>query len=270
MIDKTVIDVDAAVDGIRDGATVMIGGFGGAGLPIPLIDALIAQGAADLTVVNNNAGNGDTGLAALLAAGRVRKLICSFPRQHDSWVFDALYRAGKVELELVPQGNLAERIRAAGAGIGAFYTPTGVGTQLAEGKELREIDGRTYMLEYPLSADFALVGAWAGDRWGNLVYRETARNFGPIMAAAARTTIAQVDHLLPLGELDPEAIVTPGIYVDRLVAVPERIWMRDGEFVGGVDIEGDPLSTASDQAAQAAKAAHADTAGQAGQAKVAS
>jgi 3-oxoadipate CoA-transferase, alpha subunit len=170
-------------------------------------------------VVSNNAGNGDTGLAALLAKGRVRKMVCSFPRQHDSWVFDGLYRAGKVELEVVPQGNLAERMRAAGAGIGAFYCPTAVGTPLAEGKETREIDGRTYVLEYPIRGDVALVGAHRADRMGNVVYRKTARNFGPVMATAATTTIVQVREVVETGELDPEAVVTPGIYVDRVVAV---------------------------------------------------
>jgi 3-oxoadipate CoA-transferase, alpha subunit len=238
MIDKQVPDVAAAVAGIPDGATVMIGGFGRAGQPVELIDALLAQGARDLVVVNNNAGNGDTGLAALLAAGRVRRIVCSFPRQSDSFVFDELYRAGRIELELVPQGNLAERIRAAGAGIGAFYTPTGVGTLVAEGKETRTIDGRDYVLEYPLRADFALVSALAGDRWGNLVYRKTARNFGPIMAAASGTTIVQVDRVVGLGELDPETVVTPGIFVDRLVAVGERAWLRDGGLVAGVSVEG--------------------------------
>ena len=241
MIDKRVTSVEEAVSGIPDGATVMIGGFGRAGQPVELIDALIEQGATDLTIVNNNAGNGDVGLAALLARGRVRKIICSFPRQSDSWVFDDLYRRGEIELELVPQGNLAERIRAAGAGIGAFYTPTGVGTQLAEGKETREIGGRTYLLEYPIRADFALISALRADRWGNLVYRETARNFGPIMATAATVTVAQVDEVVGLGDLDPEAVVTPGIYVDRVVAVGERAWLRDGEFVGGVDLEGNPV-----------------------------
>lgn len=240
MIDKTVASVEDAVAGIEDGSTIMIGGFGRAGQPVELIDALIAHGAGDLTIVNNNAGNGDTGLAALLAARRVRKIICSFPRQSDSWVFDGLYRAGDIELELVPQGNLAERIRAAGAGIGAFFSPTGVGTQLAEGKEEREIDGRRYVLEYPIKADYALVSALRGDRWGNLVYRETARNFGPIMATAAATTIVQVDQVVDLGALDPETVVTPGIFVDRIVAVGERAWLRDGAFVGGVDIEGRP------------------------------
>lgn len=247
MIDKTVPDVAAAVAGIRDGATVMIGGFGRAGQPVELIDALIAQGAGDLTIVSNNAGNGDVGLAALLAEKRVRKIICSFPRQSDSWVFDGLYRAGEIELELVPQGNLAERIRAAGAGIGAFYTPTGVGTQLAEGKELRTIDGREYALEYPITADVALISARAADRWGNVVYRETARNFGPVMASAATTTIVQVDEVVPLGALDPEAVVTPGIFVDRVVAVGERPWLRGGEFVGGVDLEGRPLAGTEEQ-----------------------
>lgn len=199
MIDKTVPDAATAVAGIADGATVMIGGFGRAGQPVELIDALIAQGARDLTIVANNAGNGDIGLAALLAERRVRRIVCSFPRQHDSWVFDGLYRAGDIELEIVAQGNLAERIRAAGAGIGAFFSPTGVGTQLAEGKEERTIDGRRFVLEYPISADVALVSARAADRWGNLVYRETARNFGPVMATAATTTIVQVDEIVPSG-----------------------------------------------------------------------
>jgi len=219
MIDKTVASLEEAVAGIHDGATVMISGFGGAGQPAELIDALIAQGATDLTIVNNNAGNGDTGLAALLKAGRVRKILCSFPRQVDSHVFDELYRAGKLELELVPQGNLAERIRAAGAGIGAFFTPTGFGTLLADGKETRRIDGRDYVLEYPIHADFALVKALRGDRWGNLVYRKTARNFGPIMASAAKCAIAQVDEIVELGAIDAEAVVTPGIFVKRVVRV---------------------------------------------------
>ncbi|MFM7670803.1 MAG: 3-oxoacid CoA-transferase subunit A [Betaproteobacteria bacterium] len=219
MIDKTVPDLHAAVAGIHDGATVMIGGFGNAGMPKALIDALIVQGATDLTIVNNNAGNGDTGLAALLAARRVKKIICSFPRQSDSHVFDALYRAGKIELELTPQGNLAERIRAAGAGIAGFFTPTGYGTQLAEGKETRLIDGRHYVLESPIHADFAFIKALKGDRWGNLVYRKAARNFGPIMASAARCTIAQVDEIVPLGALDPEVIITPGIFVQRVVQI---------------------------------------------------
>ena len=217
LVDKISPSLAAAVADIRDGATVMIGGFGNAGMPKELIDALIAQGAGDLTIVNNNAGNGDTGLAALLAAGRVRKIICSFPRQADSHVFDALYRAGKLELELTPQGNLAERIRAAGAGIGGFFSPTGYGTLLAAGKETRLIDGRHYVLESPIHADFALIKALKGDRWGNLVYRKAARNFGPIMAMAAKCTIAEVSEVVPLGELDPEVIVTPGIFVQRVV-----------------------------------------------------
>jgi len=219
MIDKTVATPAAAVAAIHDGATVMIGGFGTAGMPSELIDALIGQGARELVIVNNNAGNGETGLAALLKARRVRKILCSFPRQVDSQVFDALYRAGEIELELVPQGNLAERIRAAGAGIGAFFTPTGYGTDLARGKETREIEGRHHVLEYPIHADFALIKAERADRWGNLVYRKTARNFGPIMAAAAKHTVVQVREIVPLGALDPEAIVTPGIYVQHVVAV---------------------------------------------------
>jgi 3-oxoadipate CoA-transferase alpha subunit len=220
MIDRLVPDAAAALQGVRDGATVMIGGFGGAGQPGELIDALIEQGARELTLVNNNAGNGETGLAALLKAGRVRKIICSFPRQVDSQVFDALYRAGKIELELVPQGNLAERIRAAGAGIGGFFTPTGYGTELARGKETREIDGRMYVLELPIHADVALIKAERGDRWGNLTYRKTARNFGPIMAMAAHLTVASVHEVVALGGLDPEHIVTPGIFVQRVLHVP--------------------------------------------------
>ncbi|GAB2695124.1 3-oxoadipate CoA-transferase alpha subunit [Microbacterium marinum] len=250
MIDKTVADAASAVADIPDGATVMIGGFGRAGQPVELIDALIAHGAGDLTVVNNNAGNGDTGLAALLAKGLVRKIVCSFPRQSDSWVFDELYRSGRIELELVPQGNLAERIRAAGAGIGAFFSPTGVGTELAAGKEERTIDGRRYVLEHPITADFALISALRADRWGNLVYRETARNFGPIMATAASTTIVQVDEIVPLGAIDPEAVVTPGIFVNRVVAVGERRWLQDGAFVGGVDLEGRPVDAATEEAAR--------------------
>ncbi|MEP7084898.1 MAG: 3-oxoacid CoA-transferase subunit A [Betaproteobacteria bacterium] len=222
MIDKIAQTLVAAIADVRDGATIMIGGFGGAGMPAELIDALIEHGARELTIVNNNAGNGETGLAALLKARRVRKIICSFPRQVDSHVFDGLYRAGELELELVPQGNLAVRIQAAGAGLGAVYTPTGFGTQLAEGKETRRIDGRDCVLEFPIHADFALIKAHRGDRWGNLVYRKTARNFGPIMAAAARCTVAQVDEVVPLGALDPEAIVTPGIFVQRVVAVVPR------------------------------------------------
>jgi 3-oxoadipate CoA-transferase alpha subunit len=219
LVDKIYPGLDAAVAGISDGATIMIGGFGNAGMPRELIDAVIAQGATDLTIVNNNAGNGDTGLAALLAAGRVKKIICSFPRQTDSYVFDGLYRSGKIELELTPQGNLAERIRAAGAGIGAFFTPTGYGTQLAEGKETRVINGRHYVLEYPIHADYALIKAEKADRWGNLVYRKAARNFGPIMAMAANCSIVQVSKVVDLGELDAEAIVTPGIFVQRVVQI---------------------------------------------------
>ena len=219
MIDKIFPSAEAALADVADGATVMIGGFGTAGLPNELTDALLAQGARELTIVNNNAGNGDTGLAALLAAGRVRKIICSFPRQVDSHHFDRLYRAGKIELELVPQGNLAERIRAAGAGIGGFFTPTGYGTELARGKETREIDGRMYVLESPIHADFALIKAERGDRWGNLTYRMTARNFGPVMAMAARTTVASVHEVVELGTLDPECVVTPGLFVQRVVRI---------------------------------------------------
>lgn len=223
MINKSVASLEEAVAGIFDGATIMIGGFGTAGQPTHLIDALIDQGACDLTIINNNAGNGEVGLAALLKAERVRKMICSFPRQVDSQIFDDLYRRGKVELELVPQGNLAARIQAAGAGLGAVFTPTGFGTPLAEGKETREIDGRQYVLEYPLKADFALIKAYEGDRWGNLVYRKAARNFGPIMATAATVTIAEVSRLVQLGDLDPENIVTPGIFVQRLVATEKSL-----------------------------------------------
>ncbi|WP_299575829.1 3-oxoacid CoA-transferase subunit A [uncultured Williamsia sp.] len=209
-----------AVAGIEDGATILVGGFGMAGMPVALIDALIDQGATDLTVVSNNAGNGDTGLAALLAKRRVRKVICSFPRQSDSWVFDGLYRDGAIELEVVPQGTLAERMRAAGAGIGAFFCPTGVGTLLAEGKETREIDGRTHVLEYPIRGDVALIRAHIADRMGNLVYRKTARNFGPVMATAAARTVVEVTDIVETGSLDPESVVTPSIYVDRIVEVP--------------------------------------------------
>ncbi|MFE7985186.1 3-oxoacid CoA-transferase subunit A [Streptomyces cellulosae] len=213
---------DEAVAGVEDGATVLVGGFGLAGMPFDLIDALIRQGAGDLTVVSNNAGNGDVGLAALLKAGRVRKVICSFPRQSDSYVFDDLYRAGRVELEVVPQGTLAERMRAGGAGIGAFYSPVGVGTPLAEGKETREIDGRKYVLEYPIKGDVALISAHRADTSGNLVYRRTARNFGPVMATAAATVIAQVAEIVEPGRIDPETVVTPGIFVDRLVRAEAR------------------------------------------------
>ncbi|MDM0087965.1 MULTISPECIES: 3-oxoacid CoA-transferase subunit A [unclassified Variovorax] len=229
MIDKTVPSVMEALDRIQDGATVLIGGFGTAGIPGELIDGLIALGPRDLTVVNNNAGNGYTGLAALLQSGLVRKIICSFPRTADSWVFDALYRAGKIELELTPQGNLAERIRAAGAGIGAFFCPTGYGTELAKGKETREIDGKRYVLEMPIYGDVALIKAEASDRWGNLVYRKAARNFGPVMATAAKQTIATVYELVELGGLDPEKIVTPGIYVSRVVKI-DRVATQAGGF----------------------------------------
>ena len=220
MINKIVRTVAESLEGVPDGATVLIGGFGGAGQPAELIDGLIEQGAKDLTIVSNNAGNGDTGLAALLKAGRVRRIVCSFPRQADSHVFDALYRAGKIELELVPQGNLACRIEAAGAGLGAILTPTGYGTRLAEGKETRHIKGRHYVLEMPIHADFALIKAHRADRWGNLTYRKTARNFGPIMARAAGTTIVQADNVVALGGIDPETVVTPGIFVHRIVHVP--------------------------------------------------
>jgi 3-oxoadipate CoA-transferase alpha subunit len=219
MINKLFDSPEAALADVPDGATVMIGGFGTAGLPNELIEALLAQGARELTIVNNNAGNGDTGLAALLASRRVRKVICSFPRQADSHHFDALYRSGQIELELVPQGNLAERIRAAGAGIGGFFTPTGYGTELSKGKETRIIDGRGYVLEAPIHADFALIKAERGDRWGNLVYRMTARNFGPVMAMAARVTVASVHEVVELGGLDPEAVVTPGLFVQRVVRI---------------------------------------------------
>ena len=223
MINKIVASPTEALAGVRDGATVMISGFGGSGQPSRLIDALIDQGARDLTIVNNNAGNGETGLAALLKAGRVRKIICSFPRQADSWVFDGLYRAGKIELELVPQGNLAERIRAAGSGIGGFFTPTGYGTDLARGKETRLINGRGHVFETPIHAELALIKALRGDRWGNLVYRKAARNFSPIMAMAARLTVAQVDEVVELGALDPETVVTPGIFVSRVLAVGSTV-----------------------------------------------
>jgi 3-oxoadipate CoA-transferase, alpha subunit len=223
VIDKIVPDVQAALRDVPDGATVMIGGFGTAGLPNELTEALIEQGARELTIVNNNAGNGDTGLAALLATGRVRKIICSYPRQVDSHHFDALYRSGRIELELVPQGNLAERIRAAGAGIGGFFTPTGYGTQLAAGKETREIEGRMYVLESPIHADYALIKADRGDRWGNLTYRMTARNFGPVMAMAAKVTVASVHEIVELGSLDPEAVVTPGLFVQRVVQVARMV-----------------------------------------------
>ena len=229
MINKIADSVVEALSGVQDGATVLIGGFGTAGNPVELINGLIAHGARDLTVVNNNAGNADEGLAALLKAGLVRKIICSFPRQVDSWVFDELYRSGKIELELVPQGNLAERMRAAGAGIGAFFCPTSYGTELAEGKETREINGKQYVLEYPIYGDVALIKAEKGDRWGNLTYRMAARNFGPVMATAAKFTVATVHEIVELGELDPEAVVTPGIYVSKLVKV-DRVATKAGGF----------------------------------------
>jgi len=219
MIDKTSASIFDAIKKIEDGSTVMIGGFGTAGQPAELINALIDHGAKELTVVNNNAGNGDHGLAALLKAGQVKKIICSFPRQADSYEFDKLYYAKKIELELVPQGNLAARIQAAGAGLGAIYTPTGYGTLLAEGKESKVINGKGYVLEYPIYADFALIKAFKGDRWGNLIYRKSARNFGPIMATASKCTIAQVNEIVPLGALDPECVITPGIFVKHVVAV---------------------------------------------------
>ena len=234
MINKISASIAEAMSGIQDGATVLVGGFGTAGIPNELIDGLIEQGARDLTVVNNNAGNGDTGLAALLKTGRVRKIICSFPRQADSWVFDELYRAGKIELELVPQGNLAERLRAAGAGVGAFFTPTGFGTELARNadgtpKETRHINGKDYVLEYPIHGDVALIKAEAGDRWGNLIYRKAARNFGPVMATAAKRTIATVHEIVELGQIDPEHVVTPGIFVSQIVQI-ERVATQAGGF----------------------------------------
>jgi 3-oxoadipate CoA-transferase alpha subunit len=219
MINKLVASPQAALADVPDGATIMIGGFGNAGMPAALIDALIAQGARDLTIVNNNAGNADAGLAALIGAKRVRKILCSFPRQSDSWHFDKAYHAGEIELELVPQGTLAERIRAAGAGIGAFFTPTAYGTKLAEGKETRRIGDRDYVLEYPIHADYAIIKADRADRWGNLTYRMSARNFAPIMATAAKCTVVQVREIVELGSIDPEMVVTPGIFVKRVVKV---------------------------------------------------
>lgn len=229
MIHKITDTIAEALSGIQDGATVLIGGFGTSGNPVELIDGLIAHGARDLTIVNNNAGNGEAGLAALLKSGQVRKIICSFPRQVDSWVFDELYRSGKIELELVPQGNLAERMRAAGAGIGAFFCPTAYGTELAAGKETREINGKHYVLEYPIYGDVALIKAEKGDRWGNLTYRMSARNFGPVMATAAKFTVATVHEVVELGALDPEAIVTPGIYVSKVVPIA-RVATQAGGF----------------------------------------
>jgi 3-oxoadipate CoA-transferase alpha subunit len=233
MINKIAESIPQALEGVKDGSTVLIGGFGTAGIPVELIDGLIDQGARDLTVVNNNAGNGETGLAALLHTGRVKKIICSFPRQADSHVFDALYRSGKIELELVPQGNLAERLRAAGAGVGAFFTPTGYGTEMAMNsdgrpKETRLINGKHYVLEYPIHGDIALIKAHAGDRWGNLTYRKAARNFGPVMAMAAKRTVATVHHVVDLGQLDPEAIVTPGIFVSHIVRIDHKATVGGG------------------------------------------
>lgn len=234
MINKISPSIAESLSSITDGSTILIGGFGTAGIPNELIEGLIEQGARGLTVVNNNAGNGETGLAALLKAGRVRKIICSFPRQADSYVFDELYRSRKIELELVPQGNLAERLRAAGAGVGAFYTPTGFGTELAlnpDGipKETRHINNKDYVLEYPIYGDVALIKAEAGDRWGNLTFRKAARNFGPVMATAAKCTIATVHELVELGEMDPESIVTPGIFVSKIVKI-ERTATQAGGF----------------------------------------
>lgn len=226
MINKIFPNAEKALADVPDGATIMIGGFGNAGMPSELIDTLIAQGAKDLTIVNNNAGNGETGLAALIKARRVRKIICSFPRQVDSYVFDAQYRAGEIELELVPQGNLAERIRAAGAGIGGFFTPTGFGTELAKGKETRVIDGKNYVLESPIYADYALIKCELADRWGNLTYRMTARNFAPIMASAARCAVVQANKVVELGDIDPENVITPGIFVQRIVEIPRAAAAR--------------------------------------------
>lgn len=220
MINKFSDSLEAALADIHDGATVLIGGFGGAGMPTELIHALIDQGARDLTVVNNNAGNFETGLAALIKAERVRKIICSFPKASHSWVFNEMYKEGKIELECVPQGTIAERLHAGGAGLGGFYTPTAYGTDLAKGKETREIDGKHYVFEKPIRGDFALVMAERADRWGNLVYRKAQRNFGPVMCMAAKTTIVQVKEFVELGDLDPESVVTPGIFVQRVVRVP--------------------------------------------------
>ncbi|WP_296448604.1 3-oxoacid CoA-transferase subunit A [Rhodoferax sp. UBA5149] len=229
MINKVVTSLEEALGPVSDGSTVLVGGFGTAGIPSELIEALIASGARDLTIVNNNAGNGYAGLAAVLQTGQVRKMICSFPRTVDSWVFNDLYRTGKIELELVPQGNLAERIRAAGAGIGAFFSPTAYGTELAGDRETKEINGRLHVIEYPIHGDIALIRAEVGDRWGNLTYRKAARNFGPVMATAARRTVATVHELRNLGEIDPETIVTPGIFVKALVKVG-RVATEAGGF----------------------------------------
>lgn len=216
-INKIMNDFEAAVAGVKDGSTILVSGFGGAGMPTELLNALRDQGATDLTIVSNNAGVGREGIGGLLSEGKVKKVICSYPRSGGSVIFEEMWAAGKVELEVVPQGTLSERIRAAGAGIGAFYTPTGVGTQLAEGKEVRKINGRDQVLEYPLKGDVAFVLAKAADRWGNLIYNKSARNFGPVMAPAADLTVVQVHEIVELGALDPEAIVTPSIFVDRVV-----------------------------------------------------
>lgn len=220
MINKIVQSMAEALAGVKDGATVLVGGFGAVGQPLHLIDGLIEQGAKDLTVVANNSGVGRVGLARLLDVGRVRKVVCSFPRSSDPVVFEEQYRSGNLELEIVPQGTLAERMRAAGAGIPAFFTPTSVGTKLAEGKETREFDGRTYVMETALKGDVALIEAWQADRWGNLTYKDSGRNFNPVMAMAGEVTVVQAQHVVELGELDPEHVITPGLYVDRVIHVP--------------------------------------------------
>ena len=217
MIDKRFASIENALAGIRDGSVILVGGFGNAGSPIPLLEALIDQGATDLTIVSNNAGEGDFGLAALMRAGRISKIICSYPRSSGSVIFEELYGQGKIDLEVVPQGTLSERMRAAGAGIGGFYTPTSAGTLLAKGKETREIEGKLHVFELPLKGDVALIKADLADRWGNLTYNKSARNFGPTMAMAADLTIAQVRQIVDLGEISPELVVTPGIFVDRVV-----------------------------------------------------
>lgn len=227
MIDKRVADLEAALAGVSDGSTILVSGFGEAGSPTELLHALIDQGASDLTVVNNNAGNGNVGLAALLRKGRVRRIVCSYPRSAQSHVFNDLYASGRIELELTPQGTLAERLRAGGSGVGAFFTPTAAGTDLAVGKETRTLAGKMQILEHALRGHVALVKAEAADRWGNLVFRKAARNFGPVMCAAADLVIVQVRRIVEVGELDPEAIVTPGIFVDRVIEIPNPISERD-------------------------------------------
>ena len=219
MIDKRVASIEQALTGIEDGSVILVGGFGNAGSPIPLLEALIDQGATDLTIVSNNAGEGDFGLAALMRAGRINKMICSYPRSSGSVIFEELYDQGKIDLEVVPQGTLSERMRAAGAGIGGFFTPTSASTLLAEGKETREIDGKLHVLEHPLKGDVALIKADLADRWGNLTYNKSARNFGPTMAMAAELTVTQVRKIVDLGDIDPELVVTPGIFVDRVVEI---------------------------------------------------